>query len=108
MVAMRTLMDEVRGEYVVQTGSGATYFLDLNRHEMCRLPTPDDAAGVHDLRRDGATVRLLEVLECTIGQRMHLILDLGIDGVTATSRRTTTVTSITRLSPDHADRSDRP
>ncbi|MBG6212677.1 hypothetical protein [Cryobacterium sp. CAN_C2] len=94
---MSTLMDEVSGLYLVHTESGSTYSIDLDRQELCRMSTPDDPARVHGLRRDGSTVTLLDVLECTVGRPMHLLIDLAVPGVLATTRRTTPVTGIERV-----------
>ncbi|MEB0001664.1 hypothetical protein QN355_09045 [Cryobacterium sp. 10S3] len=96
---MSTLTGQSGGRFAIETASGSTYWLDLDRAVMRRLPTVDDRANEHELRRDGAEVALLRVVECSIGQPMHLIINLRVAGVVATSRRTTTVMAITQLDP---------
>ena len=100
MVSMSTLMDQVTGRFRIRTRSGSTYLLDLDRHEMCRIPAADDPARDHSLRRDRSTVRLLRVVECSVGRSMHLLLDLAVPGVDATTRRSTPVTAIEPVTPD--------
>ncbi|WBM79123.1 hypothetical protein KIV56_11535 [Cryobacterium breve] len=106
MQAMSSLMAESAGRFAIETESGSTYWLDLDRGVMRRLPTVDDPDHDHDLRRDGSEVPILRIVACSVGQRMHLIVDLGVAGVAATSRRTTTVMAITQLDPQiHNERS---
>ena len=98
---MKTLMDEASGRFEVKTESGSKYWLDLDHQLMSRTPTSDDPGGAaHGLRRDGSAVRLLRVVECTVGRSMHLLIDLSVPGVDATTRRTTTVTAIEPLAHD--------
>ena len=97
MISMRTLMDGVTGRFTVRTESGSTYLLDLDLCEMCRKPAADDPEREHGLRRDGCTVRLLR---CTVGCSMQLLVDLAVPGVDATTRRSTAVTAIERVSAD--------
>ena len=98
MLSMSTLMDQVTGQFRIRTQSGSTYLLDLDRHQMCRIPATNDPERDHNLRRDGSTVRLLGIAECTVGRPMHLLIDLAIAGVEATIRRSTPVTAIERVS----------
>ena len=100
MTSMNSLMDEISGRFLVRTQSGSTYWLDLDRHGMCRKPVADDPALDHRLRRDGDTVRVLRLIECTVGRGMHLLIDLAVPGVDATSRRTTPVVAIERVALD--------
>ena len=99
MVSMSTLMDQVTGRFRIRTRSGSTYLLDLDRHEMCRIPAADDPARDHSLRRDRSTVRLLRVVECSVGRFMQLLIDLAVSGVDETTRRSTPVTAIERITP---------
>lgn len=64
------------------------------------MPATDDPTRNLGLRRDGATVRFVNVVECTVGRSMHLLIDLGVQGVLATTRLTTPVTAIERVTPD--------
>ena len=100
MTAMSSLKDEISGRFLLRTQSGSRYWLDLDRREMCRMPVADDPALDHRLRRDGDTVRVLRLVECTIGRGMHLLIDLAVPGVAATSRRTTPVMAIERVALD--------
>ncbi|TFC93559.1 hypothetical protein [Cryobacterium sp. TMT3-29-2] len=100
MVSMSTLMDQVTGQFRIRTQSGSTYWLDLDRHEMSRTPAADDPDQVHTLRRDGSTVRLLRIVECSVGRSMQLLIDLAVPDVDATTRRSTPVTAIERITPD--------
>ena len=100
MLSMRTLMDEVTGRFTVRTESGSTYLLDLDLCEMCRIPAADDPEREHGLRRDGCAVRLLRIVECTVGCSMQLLIDLAVPGVDATTRRSTAVTAIERVTAD--------
>ncbi|TFC38980.1 hypothetical protein [Cryobacterium sp. TMT2-14] len=100
MLSMSTLMDEVTGRFRIQTQSGSIYLLDLDRHEMCRFPATDDPDRDHNLRRDGSPIRLLRIIECSINRSMHLLIDLAVPGVDATTRRTTPVTTIERATPN--------
>jgi hypothetical protein len=99
MLSMSTLMGQVTGRFRIRTRSGSTYWLDLARHEMCRTPATDDPVRVHALRRDRSTVRLLRVVECSVGRSMQLLIDLAVPGVDATTRRSTPVTAIERTTP---------
>jgi len=103
MLLMTSLMDEVSGQFRVYTASGSTYWLDLDRYEMCRIPVWNDPEREHSLRRDGSTVRVLRVVECTVGRRMHLLIDLAVEGVDATVRLSTPVVAIERDDPDPED-----
>ena len=93
-------MDEVTGRFTVRTESGSMYLLDLDLCEMCRIPATDDPEREHGLRRDGCAVRWLRIVECTVGRSMQLLIDLSVPGVAATTRRSTAVTAIERVTAD--------
>lgn len=82
------------GKHLVTTAAGSTYLLDLDEQTIVRLPRADEEA---KLRRDGAPVRLLSILECTVGTDMVVLIDLAVPGVAFTTRRTTTVMTLRQL-----------
>lgn len=90
---MRTLNGETAGRYFVSTESGSVYLVDLDRLMMSRLPAMDMSAD-RSLRRDGQSVDLISLVECSIGRPMNLIIDLHVPGVMRTTRRSTDVTAI--------------
>lgn len=96
---MDTLNDMEYGRYLVTTVSGSRYVLDLTKFTMRRMPAMDMAQD-RSLRRDGEIVDLLRVKDCTVGRPMHLILNLRLRGVMATSRRSTDVESIQPLADE--------
>jgi len=79
--------------YLVVTVSGSRYLLDLNRSTMRRIAAMDMSMD-RSLRRDGQLVDLVSVVDCTVGRRMQLVIDLHLPGVINTSRQTTDVESI--------------
>ena len=92
-------MDTIDGRYRVVTASGSRYELDLDRGTLMRVPKNNEILD-RGLRCDREAVRLVAVQECTVGREMMLLIDLGIDGVTVTSRRSTRVLTIEPLTPD--------
>jgi hypothetical protein len=91
---MRTLMDTASGAYRVLTQS-AEYLIDLDRKVLRRIP--GDGGGEFEvalLRRDIELITLLQVVECTVGRPMSLLIDLHVLGVPYTARNTTPVVSI--------------
>lgn len=91
---MHTLMDSTAGAYRVLTKS-SEYLIDLDREALRRIP--GDGAGEFEvalLRRDIELVTLLEIVECTVGVPMSLVIDLHVLGVPFTFRNTTPVVSI--------------
>lgn len=98
MTTFITLEDSVPGRYEVITASGSRYVIDLHRMRLRRLP-PVGGWADRTLRRDGAEISLLEVVACTVGREMVLLVDLCVPGVIATTRRTTPVMSIEPLLP---------
>lgn len=94
--AIVTLNDLVSGLYWVVTATGSEYGVDLDRMLVTRRrqdSEPDDR-----LRRDGEPVRLLALVNCTLGDSMVLVLDLGLrdHGVPYTVRTTSTVVAVVR------------
>jgi hypothetical protein len=90
---MKSLNGLTAGRYIVRTGSGSLYDVDLGRAAFSRLPAMDMAFD-RSLRRDGEEAELLEIVDCTVGRRASLIIDLSWQGVLCTVRRTTVVLSI--------------
>lgn len=92
----RALDDHGSGVWFVTTASWSGYILDLDRRQVFRQP--DGAGpGTTVLRRDGHPVRLIAVVRCVLGEPMHLIIDLDLPGVMHTSRVTTAVIAIERI-----------
>ena len=89
---MDSLMDTTTGAYRVITVA-STYLIDLDRAVIRREPrTGDSEASL--LRRDEELVTLLEIIECSVGRPMTLLLDLHVFGVPFTARYATGVVSI--------------
>ncbi|WP_158253367.1 hypothetical protein [Cryobacterium sp. N19] len=103
MPTLESLMDTATGIYLVSTRSGSRYMIDLNEMKMSRVPAETDPNDDLAMRRDGETVDLLSVDECTVGRPMRLVLDLHVEGVVVTSRQTTTVDSISEVNPADVD-----
>ena len=89
---MKTLMDSTTGTYRVATLS-SVYIIDLDAEAVSRAPNIDGVDSAH-LRQDERWTRLVRIVECTVGARMELLIDLGVAGVTFTSRRSTTIVEI--------------
>lgn len=83
------------GQWSLSTLSGTGYYLDLDERFVARRPTAEDADG--RMRQDGHPVRLLALLFCRIGFEMFLLVDLEVEGVMATRRRSSPVIRIERL-----------
>lgn len=83
------LTNNNKGRYSVLTEHSA-YFLDLDNRTVCRSPREPDA---NDLRKDGETVPLLEIITCEEGVMMELMIQLRDDEI-PTYRRSTAVVSI--------------
>lgn len=92
---MESLMDSVNGAYRVTTAA-SSYVLDLDRMVIRRAPRTGDPGGSL-LRRDEELITLLEVLECSVGRPMALMVDLHVVGVPYTARISTPVVSIERV-----------
>ncbi|WP_157509702.1 hypothetical protein [Leifsonia sp. Root4] len=86
------------GRFIVMTESGSKYFIDFEREAFVRLPE-DGEEELWAMRGDGQPVRLLRLVECVVGGRMRLRLNLGIPGIAFTTRETTTVLTIIEV-PD--------
>lgn len=87
-----SIMDVASGTYRVVT-EASTYFVSLDVHLFRRAP---NASGqeVATLRRDGEWIVFLAIVECTVGRRMDMIIDLGIEDIPFTFRRSMPVVSI--------------
>lgn len=81
---MRTLMDSTSGQYRVHTMT-AVYLLDLDAMTFLRTRIEADATVLDD---DGTPNRLIAIVECTVGERMHL--KVGVDDGVAWTRLATT------------------
>ena len=92
---MEALEGVTTGRYTVTTDA-AEYLLDLDRMTMQRFPHPGVPLAA-DLRRDAEEVTLLAVARCVVGQSMKILVDLDASGVLATTRRTTPIVAIERL-----------
>ncbi|KGJ79914.1 hypothetical protein GY21_03245 [Cryobacterium roopkundense] len=90
---MHSLNSENTGRYLVTTGSGSVYLIDLDRSVMSRVPAMDMTAD-RSLRRDGQPVDIISLVQCSVGRPMNLIIDLHVPGVMRTTRRTTEVRAI--------------
>lgn len=90
------------GLHVVATESGSRYLIDCGQHIFVRLPKPDGDEFL-TMRGDFYQVRLLQLVKCVVGERMLLILDLGIPGIAYTNRQTTTVVAIAKVPADVED-----
>jgi hypothetical protein len=93
---MRSLMDSASGVFVVATRS-STYIIDLDYWSVSRLPGhhPHEVAS---MRRDGDSLPLLHIEECTVGRCLLLIVDLSLPDAAWTLRASTPVRSIAPLS----------
>lgn len=91
---MDTLMDSTSGAYRVVT-EASTYLIDLDRGVLRRLPRTGNEQGSL-LRRGDELITILNVIECTVGRAMKLMIDLHVVGVPFTMRMSTPVVSIER------------
>jgi hypothetical protein len=89
-------MDVASGAYEVLTTSGAVYLIDLDGSTITRLAAQPQRPQA-TLRRDGATVRLVSLAECTVGRSLVVTIDLRIPGVAFTARVSTPVHRIRSL-----------
>ena len=95
-VELTTLMDSVAGVYLVTTQT-AVYEISLDWASIRRRPRSGES-GAAELRRDFQPIDLVEILECTVGRRMQLLIDLGVAGVDISARLSTRVASIVPMS----------
>jgi hypothetical protein len=80
------------GRWRVTTRTGTRYVLDLDRQGVRRIPA---AGGSSDrMRRDNTDVHLVQVVECRIGAPLVLRINLGVPGVSVTTRMASDVTRI--------------
>lgn len=93
--SLQTLMDSAAGAYEVITSSGAIYVIDLDRSRITRRNPPSQPKA--HMRKDGESVALVAVIDCTVGRELNLTIDLGIPGVAYTSRVSTPVHTIRLL-----------
>ena len=90
------LTDDARGRYFVRTVSGSRYWLDLDARFLRRVASTALADAL-SLRRDGDDVALLEIVTCELGEPMVVLINLHVPGVWLTTRETTRVVSIERI-----------
>jgi len=95
-VELTTLMDLIAGVYLVTTQT-AVYEISLDWASIRRRPRSGES-GAAELRRDFQPIDLVEILECTVGRRMQLLIDLRVAGVGVTARLSTRVASIVPMS----------
>lgn len=81
-------MDTVSGAYRVVT-LASTYVIDLDLEVIRREPRPDHSDSTLLPRDEG--IPLLEVIDCCVGRRMILLLELHLCGIPITARFTTQV-----------------
>jgi hypothetical protein len=98
MMSMITLMDVASGVYKVTTLS-SVYEIDLTGSRLRRMPSVDDAES-SILRRDADWIDIVAVESIDVGRGMVLLIDLHVEGVLATTRRSTTVVSIEAIGED--------
>jgi hypothetical protein len=98
---MDTLNGTDSGRFLVVTSSESRYLIDLDDSTMRRFPAMDMAVD-RALRRDGQSVEVVALKECTVGRPMVLLINLRVPGVLLTTRPTTDVRSIERM-PEGAD-----
>ncbi|MDY7528151.1 MULTISPECIES: hypothetical protein [unclassified Cryobacterium] len=97
---LTSLSDGSTGRYLVATASGSLYRLDLDRRVMSRVPEFGVESRLHRLRRDGEDVDLLELVQCEVGKRMILRINLAAPGVWMTTRASTEVKRIENLAEE--------
>jgi hypothetical protein len=98
---LTTLNCRDSGRYRVGTESGSTYLFDLDQSTVCRTSSGIEEIGA-DLRYDGDTVHLLLLIDCSVGRRMALLIDLHLPGVYWTHRTSTRVLTIAEVGPEDA------
>lgn len=96
-ISLTSLMDCVSGAYTVITESSC-YLIDLDRNFVSRHPRATDPR-VSILRRDERPVKLVDIVECTLGRSMALRIDLNLPGVAFTTRLSTPVEAIQLVRP---------
>ncbi|MFF1876587.1 hypothetical protein [Leifsonia sp. NPDC058230] len=95
------------GSYEVLTESGSRYLLQLDLELLTRVrgteqPADPEVAYPSRLRRDGDTIRLLRLIQLSIGKPMIVDVEaLGDPATVAFTRRTTTI--VTEIRTDGAD-----
>ena len=87
---MRTLMDSTSGRYLVRTLS-SNYRIDLDAMTLTREPVEVDATPFPDVAQ---VIPLIAIDACTVGERVHLKIDLGTDKRPWTRLASTHVLSI--------------
>jgi hypothetical protein len=90
------LTDGVRGMFLVTTERGTKYWFDTTRRVVRRVTDSSNPARL-ELRRDGETVDLVEIVTCTVGRPLFILINLEITGIVLTARESTQVTSIVVL-----------
>jgi hypothetical protein len=87
------LIDGMPGMFLVTTERGTRYWFDTTRGVVRRETNASNPARL-DLRRDGESVDLVEIVTCTVGSPLVILINLEIDGIMLTSRESTPVTAI--------------
>lgn len=95
---MDALEHSTTGSFVVATESGSTYIVDFDRQVFKRLPKDADDESLA-MRGDYDQVPLLRLVECAVGGRMRLQINLGVPGILFTDRETTMVVAIAKVPP---------
>ncbi|AYF97196.1 hypothetical protein [Protaetiibacter intestinalis] len=93
---MTELKDSAIGSWKVTT-EHSIYLLDLTNRTGVRLPESPEAS---ELRRDEGEFELLRISRCEVGSPMILWIELSVPEVFATTRQTTNVVLIERLSDE--------
>ena len=97
---LSALTDDDHGRFLVTTASGSRYWLDLDARFLRRV-TGSVLPETLRLRRDGDDVDLLEIVTCSRGDPMVVLINLHVPGVWLTTRETTTVVCIERILEQH-------
>ena len=87
---MRTLMDSTSGSYIVRTLT-SNYNIDLDAMRFTRHPIETDATPFPNAEE---VIALVSIDACTVGERMHLKVDMGIGSQPWTRLASTHVLSI--------------
>jgi hypothetical protein len=90
---MKELTDTMRGMFIVTTERGTRYTFDTTRRVVRRIIDTANSTRL-ELRRDGEIVDLVEIVTCTVGLPMFVLINLEIEGIILTARESTPVTSI--------------
>ena len=92
---LNEIENDATGEYVVTTHSGSRYIVNLDTKTLTRH-REDESDWHGDIKRGSASHGIINIVNCTVGQGMIVIIDQAIPGVQNEigAQFTTTVTSI--------------